>query len=445
MLTPTNIIEALKNKRGRPDAEQLRQLPDRKAVVHGRLSGFSQVKDSAESVREIAMLVDIAKQDGYQTNLDSASVERWLAEIQSGVTQPGILEDGEIIVNCLGLGISGSLPEEKRPDLTLDTDLLRKHSLGAIYVTEGANRLSRDPDRVVSSMLLKLMKESNCKLRTSREILSPCIERDWEIIHEEFEKGAEELKEMHKRLHRRKELKAARGEFIGEPIPPGFYLPIQSQKSNGEYLYDKMKKYPPHAEVDEKILTGFIRSKGSYRKTAESLSGITFPFFPPELAYMSRLSSLRMAAKGPSGYIISGRVVKGIVTNPKLIGIWLWGGCKAIMDNHELAAPKELFLEAYELAMSKDKPRGRAAGREPLEWAGLLRCLNHDIPHLISYNASEKVYHCQNEYNYGRGSVCLHTPSRFIDEPLTNLVLGRLDLAVLAEELLARIEGENFR
>jgi len=191
MLSLTEIIDSIEKKSRKPDESELRKLPDRIAVIHGRLSDAHQVRDSRESVREIAVQLRRAIEDGYQTGLDPAMVEDWLEKIRIGAVLPGVLRDGNVIVNCLGLGISGSLPEEKRPDLVLDFELLEKGELGAIYVTEGANRLSRDPDRIVSAKLLKLMKDSNCKLRTSYEVLSPCIDRDWEIIHREFERGAE--------------------------------------------------------------------------------------------------------------------------------------------------------------------------------------------------------------------------------------------------------------
>jgi hypothetical protein len=111
------------------------------------------------------------------------------------------------------------------------------------------------------------MKDSNCKLRTPYEILSPCIDRDWEIIHAEFERGADELKAMNKRLCQRRNRKAARGDFVGEPIMPGFIVPIVSYRSNGSRIYGKYQRYPPHAEVDERILREFIKQGFSKMRT----------------------------------------------------------------------------------------------------------------------------------------------------------------------------------
>ncbi len=441
MLTISELIDSKMGKRCKPDEEELRGLPDRKALIHGRLSGFSQVKESRESVREIAAQVGKAINDGYKTKLDSITIEHWLEDIQAGVAHPGIKEDGQVIVNCLGLGISGSLAEDRRPDLKLTMDLIRKGELGAIYVTEGANRLSRDPDRVVSAMLLKLMRETNCKLRTPYEVLSPCIERDWNIIHEELEDAAKELTVMNKRLFQRKQRKAARGEFVGEPIPPGFIVRVVRQNPDGRYVFGKLMRYPPHAEVDIRILTEYVNQHGSELKTVQSLWDLRYPFFPTELAYMDKRSSLRRCPKTSTGYAITPALVRGLTTNLKLVGVWQWGDT-FILNNHEPAAPEDLFLQAYELAVKKNKPKGRAVHFAPMEWDGLLQCMNGSEPRHISAHSAEGRYVCDRDYHVGQGRICLDIEGRFIDEPLVTTVLNEIELSPLAEEILAKMESD---
>ena len=126
MLTVPELIYSKWRKRQKPADEELRRLPDRKAEIHGRLSDPSQVKDSKESVREIADLVELAKEDGYKTSLNRATVQAYLERIRAGEEEPGVLEEGEVIVNCRGLGVSGNLPEDKRPDLQFTNNLLTK-------------------------------------------------------------------------------------------------------------------------------------------------------------------------------------------------------------------------------------------------------------------------------------------------------------------------------
>jgi len=445
MLTVRDIINSKRRRAQKPDEQELRKLPDRRAVIQGRLSGFAQVKESRESVLEIAGLVDVAREDGYQTSLDRATIERWLEDIQKGASPPGTREDGRVTVNCLGLGVSGALPEDKRPDLKLTMELLKKGELGAIYVTEGANRLSRDPDRVVSATVLKLMKETNCKLRTPREVLSPCIERDWEIIHDELERGADELKTMNTRLYRRRARKAGRGEFVGEPVMPGFIVPVVEEEPNGRLRFGKLQPYPPHAGVDVRILEEFVKQGGSWRRALKALEGVVFPFFPDEYKYMERLSSLRSAPRTEKGYAVTKSIIHNLATNPKSIGIWHWGDMEPILNNHPAIVPEKLFLEAYSLASARAKPRGRGIRNEPLEWAGLLYCCNHDIPERISGHPSKGAYRCQLDYTQGRGPSCLDVSARYIDRPLTATVLKSLDFTPLAEEVLMKLEADVSR
>jgi hypothetical protein len=242
-------------------------------------------------------------------------------------------------------------------------------------------------------------------------------------------------------LFHRKELRASRGEFVGESIPPGFILPVIGRKANGEYLFGKMQPYPPHTAIDVRILQEFIRCRGSKLKTALALAEVTFPPFPPELAYMERYSVLRNYPVTTAGYSITPAVVRGLATNLKLIGVWRWGDITKV-NNHEPAVPEPLFLTAYELAFDRARPKGRAVYREPMEWSGLLWCCNHEKPAILSSYSSGGVYRCKRDYDAARGRICLNIEKRFIDEPLTTAVLHQLDFTPFVEEVLERLEIE---
>ncbi|MBA7712003.1 hypothetical protein ES703_120971 [subsurface metagenome] len=345
MLTIEEILATQKNRRARPTQEDLRKLPHKKASIYGRVSSPGQVRDSKESVREIAKIVALAKSDGYQSNITTEETEKWLFSIQQGSTVERVIEDGEIIVDVQDLGISAKgLADEKRDGLAHLRRRLESGEVGAVYVTEGVSRLSRDQDRILPFQLLKLFREQQCRLRTPDGIWNPAIERDWEDLAEEFEDAIGELKLFRKRMHRRKAQKAARGEYVGGPMPAGFVLPVIGQKANGRYEFGKFEPYPPHAEVDIKILREFVTQRGSALKTARVLADVTFPNFPRELSYMESLSALRMCSKTPSGYQITPELIRGLATNLKLIGVWQWGDTEPISNNHEPAVPKDLFL-----------------------------------------------------------------------------------------------------
>ena len=444
MLTIDKILAMQKDRKAKPTQEDLRKLPHKKAFIYGRVSSPGQVRDSKESVREIAKNVTLGKSDGYQSNITAEETEKWLFSIQQGSTVERVIEDGEIIVDVQDLGISAKgLADEKRDGLAHLRRRLESGEVGAVYVTEGVSRLSRDQDRILPFQLLKSFREQQCRLRTPDGIWNPAIERDWEYLAEEFDDAIGELKVFRKRMHRRKAQKAARGEYVGGPMPAGFVLPVIGQKANGRYEFGKFEPYPPHAEVDIKILREFVTQRGSALKTARVLADVTFPNFPRELSYMESLSALRMCPKTPSGYRITPELIRGLATNLKLIGVWQWGDTEPISNNHEPAVPEDLFLAAYELAMRKGKPKGRAVYSEPLEYSGLLWCCNHPYPEPISSHCSEGNYRCQRDYFRGQGQICLDIAHRFIDEPLTTEILRQLDFTPYAEEVLAKLEAET--
>ena len=117
MMNLEDIIRNIRVARTVPGDEDLRKLPHRKGFIYGRVSSPEQIRQSLESIRDIARLVELAKRDGYKTALEIAEVEKWLQSIQNGENVSRIIEDGDIIIDCCDLGISGSLDEEKRPGL----------------------------------------------------------------------------------------------------------------------------------------------------------------------------------------------------------------------------------------------------------------------------------------------------------------------------------------
>jgi DNA invertase Pin-like site-specific DNA recombinase len=443
MVTVQEIIESRTRDRRRRDPEELKRLPHKHAFIYGRVSTPGQVRDSRESIREIARLVDLARKDGYKTSLDPDEIESSLDITRRTGLAEKSWEDGEVAVDVRDLGVSGRLSFEDRQGLAELKRRVQEGTVGAVYLTEGVSRLSRDKDRVLPYQLLKLLKEHEVRIRTPEGIWNPAIERDWDYLAEEFEDAIGELRVMNRRMYRRKAQKAGRGEYVGEPVPPGFFLPVTGRKPAGEYEYGKMEPYAGHAELVKRILEEYVRQDGSTLKTLRALYEMTFPFFPPELHYMERLTSLRTCPKTASGYRITRKLVRGLATNPKMIGIWQWGDNEPIIDNHQPVVPRELFLEAYHLATQKRKPRGRTLNFEPLEWTGLLYCMNHREPYkMVSLNSKGR-YICNQDYAKEGGVRCLDISGRYLNEPLTATVLKQLDLTPFVEDILTRMETDT--
>jgi hypothetical protein len=443
MLTIQEIISSKTRERKRPDDGELKKFPYKHAFIYGRLSSPGQVRDSRESIREIARLVDLAKKDGYRTNLNPSDIEAKLVSMQKVVAIEGIWSDREVTVDVRDLGISGQLSFEDRKGLSELQRRVKEGTVGALYLTEGVSRLSRDRDHILPYQLLKLLKENRCRIRTPEGVWNPAIERDWDYLAGEFEEAIGELRVMNRRMFRRKVQKAGHGEYVGEPVPAGFVLPVTGRKPSGKYEYGKMEPYPAHAEMVKRILEEYVRQGGSCLKTCRSLEGMTIPLFPEELQYMERLTILRMCPKTSYGYKITRSLVRGLATNLKMIGVWQWGDGEPIMDNHRSAASRELFLEAYALANVKKKPRGRAIDSEPNEWSGLLQCMNHPEPRRIYSINSKGRYICNRDFIRDGEKICLDITARFLDEPLTAAVVGQLDLTPFAEEVLSKLESDT--
>jgi DNA invertase Pin-like site-specific DNA recombinase len=446
MITEEEVLNTLRAKNVKPSDQELRSLPFKNALIYLRLSSPEQVRESHESMREAVELLKLAKQDGYRSNLKPADIEDMLLKIKKDISCKGVLTEGQITIDFRDLGISGTLSSSERPGLKHMTDSIEEGQTGAVYVPE-ASRLTRDQTRITPYNLLELFKQNGVRVRTPEYIKNAQIPEDWDYVKNELEEGIKEAKVMNRRLYHKRRLKAQRGEYVGGPVPAGFIVEIKETEASGHRIYGKLKRYPPHAEIVEKVLKVYIQHRFSEMKTHGALDGLMYPLFPPELNYMERLSSLRRATKIDGvGYVISPSMIGNLTNTPELIGIWTYGNLDPIQNNHEKAVPVDLWLEAHQGSLHDIKPRGRGLTREPLEWNGILWCCNHDEPLRISGHASKNSYRCQRDYLQGRGPGCLDIADHLIDKPLTEAVLKQLDFTPFAEEVLMQLETEvsNF-
>lgn len=434
------ILNGIRAAKSLPRDDDLRSLPCKGAFIYGRVSSQGQVRESQQSIREIGKLVMLAKQDGYQTSLDPEEIEKWLESIQAGADTTRVVEDGEVTLDCRDLGLSGSLGEDKRPGLADLWCRVETDETGAVYLTEGMSRLSRDRDRVLGYKLLKLLKERQCRVRVPEGVYNPAIPRDWDYLAQDIEDSAEEMKKAGVRLGRRRALKAAEGRHVGSPVSPGYTVPIEGKQHDGSYVFGKWEPYPPHQKVVVEALEEIVRQCSLYKAVRVLQShGVVFPFFPEDLQYMETRSALRFYLKGSTGYVITYNVLKSLATNLKLIGIWQWRDI-LIENNHEPAVPVDLFLEAYGIAQAT-KPKGRAAYSEPMEWAGLVYCYNHDEPRRLTALNHQRRWACHCPAPQLE-SPCLQIADHFLTPPLTSEFLRCLDLTPHAQAVMEKLRAE---
>ena len=437
-----DIIRTIKASRSIPTEEDLRSLPYKKAFIYGRVSTQGQVKDSRESIREVAKLVTLAKKDGYPSSIEPVTVERWLDAIQNGENVIRTMEEGDIVIDCRDLGLSGSLGEDKRPGLNALWKRVENGEVGSVYLTEGMSRLSRDRDRVLGYKLLKLLKEQKCRIRTPDGIYNPAVPRDWDNLADDIEDSAEEMTKFRLRLGRRRAYKAAEGLHVGSPVCPGYIVEIEGQRNDGSYIMGKWQPYPLHQEVVIAALTELIKQRSLHRAVSSLNSqGVVFPFFPQELKYMETRTALRCCHKNDKGYLITTNTLKTLATNLSTIGIWHWQDV-LIENNHSAIVPLALFLQAYELASCTGKPKGRAANAEPMDWYGLLYCCEHNPPRMISAYNSKKRWACNQDYHLGFGYRCLYIEDHLLTPPLTAEFLHCLDLTPHSQAVLEKLKAE---
>jgi hypothetical protein len=435
------IIQRIRATRSLPSDEDLRRLPYLKAFVYGRVSSQVQVRESRESIRDIAKLVMKVKQDGYKSNLNPDEVEKWLASIQSGADVNRVIEDGDIIVDCQDLGLSGSLGEDKRPGLAHLRRRVESGEVGAVYLTEGMSRLSRDRDRVLGYKLLKLLKEHQCRIRTVEGVYNPAIPHDWHHLAEDVDSSAEEMKTSGIRMGARRWDKAAEGKHVGSPVCPGYIVAIEGRKRDGSFVFGKWKLYSPHQAVVIQALEEIVKQRSLYRAFQVLWARhLVFPFFGEGLEYMQTRSALRFYHKDSTGYLISYNALKGLATNLNLVGIWQWRDV-LIVNNHDPAVPVDLFEQAYEIATSP-KRKGRAAYAEPMEWAGQLYCYDHDEPRRVSALNRERRWACRSSIPVPFEAPCLQIADHFLTPPLTRAFLECLDLTPHAEAILEKLKSE---
>ena len=436
------IIQRMRQARSVPSEEDLRSLPYKKAFIYGRVSTQEQVEESHESIMDIARHVTLAKQDGFKTNLEQQEVEKWLQAIQDGEDVPRVMEDGEVVVNCKDLGLSGSLDEDKRGGLRDLRQGVEGDEYGTVYLTEGMSRLSRDRNRVLGYKLLKLLKDKKCRIRTLTGVFNPAIQRDWDYLARDIEKSADEMTQLGIRLRWRQESKARTGRHVGSPVCPGFIVKIEGHRRDGSYILGKWQPYLPHVEIVITALKELVK-QGSIYKAAQVLRarGVVFPFFPEELKYMEKRSVLRQYLKSDDGYAITASALKGLATNLALVGVWQWKEV-IIPNNHTAIVPDDLFLQAYEIAIST-KPRGRAAYAEPMEWADLIYCYNHgDKPAKVHSHNTRRRWACNLQYQLGVGPRCLYVEDHLLTPPLTKSFLDCLDLTPHAQAVLDKLKAE---
>jgi hypothetical protein len=406
------LLKSLK-PRGEHQLTAVYQLPcQRIAFVYQRQSGYEQKVKHIWSQKNQDRLAEMARVEGYPEEF--------------------------IIVEKRDLGVSGAKTEEKREGLRYLISLMKEKRVESLWVVE-LSRLYRDMDFVHADKLALLLREHQVIVVTLERRYNLNMDTDWADFHAEMVSVVRDTQFRAKKFRDSRREKAEAGFWSGFPIVPGFIV----AKQEGRDTYDVLLAYEPHRLVVEKIYKAYVRAGFSGQKAAEALKGIVFPAFPKELSYMETRSSLRRSPRTANGdYIITPRLIRSLIGNCVYIGWWPYDR-EGNPDrfHHEPLIEPPLFWEAYRGKM-EHKPRGKAAGLEPLPSAGLLWCQNHPEERRVSADNARGRYACEQDYQQGQGPICFDKDADLIDTPVLEAIFRRLDFTFCVEKVLTKLEKE---
>lgn len=411
---PYTFNNRIRPKEPEPSLTDMVKLPNKKmAFVYQRLSSHEQTKRSIYSIKMQDALVDLAKENGYPDDL--------------------------IYVERRDLGISGTVGEEKREGLAYLIQMIEADMVEAVYVVQ-TSRLYRDQTLIDGLTFAELCKKHNVIIVMPNMRLNLRDKMHMRMFRIELERAADELEMMSLRLGGAREIKAKQGFYAGGMVPLGFIIDMDKDSNT----FEKYVPYEPHAKIVVQMFERIYELDGSTYLVAKEFQqhDRPIPFFPPNLAYMNTRSGLQFCRKNEHGYIITPRLVRNTVTNPAMIGGWIWGGELIRWDNHAGIVDENLFW-AVQDKIRNPKRRGRAVHSDPLPLAGLLYCGNHDEPAKIVNASSGGRYMCIKDYKTNlEGGVCLCVSDWILDIPICEFVISQCTYPEYTDQILKVLSDE---
>jgi DNA invertase Pin-like site-specific DNA recombinase len=414
-----------RKKETKLDPLKLTQLPHEKlAVVYQRLSRQEQVENSIWSLKAQDALYDLAKEHGYPDEL--------------------------IHMEKRDLGVSGTLNQDQREGLAYLMSLVAQDKVESVYIVE-SSRLYRDQTLINAYTLAELLKKHNVIIITSRMRLNLNDKMHMRMFRIEMERSADELDMMRERLGGALQRKAKAGFYTGGQIPLGYILDTEKYLSNRKTNpnYNKIKPYPPHAEIIKEIFHRLYHDGLSPHSLALAfyLEGKIIPEFDPSAQEIAKgRTGLSRTKKVPGGYAILPSLIRGIITNPVYIGWWVRGGEVISTDNHEPLIDEDVFWAVFERFQGDNNHarRGKAAYTEPLPLSWLLYCVDHGGEQHVDACTARKSYQCDGLYNIGvEGGKHFYVPAYVLDDPVREFVVSQCSYSEYADGVLKRLEDER--
>ena len=206
---------------------------------------------------------------------------------------------------------SGRLDKNFRPGLREVERLIEADKAGAVFIRD-VSRLFRDEDMINPPQFAKTCKQHHVVIITYDQEFdfNATSREDLKDFLEEAQDAADFLKFQRRTLHRARERKGMRGEYVGSAIPTGFMLD------------DHRRGYVPNpvwCDVVAQLTRRYRELEADIAALHNEIRGVPiFPELPEDIAERVGRIQLRPV---PKGYTVAGREsLIAMLINPANIG-----------------------------------------------------------------------------------------------------------------------------
>lgn len=246
------------------------------------------------------------------------------------------------------LGVSGTLPIERRTGLQELAELIKAGIIKAVLVYQ-ISQLFRDDTGVEYNTFAKICREHNCVLVTADGMVFNFNNRmHLKMFRFLAEYAAEFIPQQVGLLNAARMRKARRGFYVGlGSVARGYIIDYDKDSPT----YKRFILYRPYIQPILNLFERFYALEGNIAQLCREVEEMHVVFPEYELWVDKRNIRDKRSIKVPGGYHLTRRGVISILTNPMYVGWLIIKGDIISTNNHEPLIPLEkqyLFWYAFD-------------------------------------------------------------------------------------------------
>jgi len=258
------------------------------------------------------------------------------------------VRDGNWQLFDADLGVSGTLPIDKRTGLQDLVELIKADIIKAVLVYQ-ISRLFRDDTGVEYNTFAKICREHNCILMTADGMVFNFNNRmHLKMFRFLAEYAAEYIPQQIGLLNAARMRKARRGLYVAcGPIPRGYIVDYNKENET----YKKFTLYTPFQDPILHLFERFYALEANLNALCREVEEMPYVFPRYEAWVDKRNIRDRKWKKVPKGYHISRNGIISILTNPFYIGWLIVAGDIVNTHDHDPLIPPDgqyLFWYAFD-------------------------------------------------------------------------------------------------